>query len=93
MDGRRSPQSPLISQLTSPLDQITSNCRRSRRTNSNHSRYGTFGFLVPILIDDDWRHIAGHGRDVAARLLDLKGIPQVQQAEFVRENCLTEPWD
>jgi hypothetical protein len=32
----------LISQLTSPLDQITSNCRRSRRTNSNHSRYGTF---------------------------------------------------
>ena len=51
------------------------------------------GFLVPILIDDDWRHIAGHGRDVAARLLDLKGIPQGQQAEFVRENCLTEPWD
>jgi flavin-binding protein dodecin len=31
----------LISQLTSPLDQITSNCRRSRRTNSNHSHYGT----------------------------------------------------
>ena len=47
----------------------------------------------PILIDDDWRHIAGHGLDVAARLLDLKGIPQGQQAEFVRENCLTEPWD
>ena len=31
---------PPISQLTSQLDQITSNCRRSRRTNSNHSHYG-----------------------------------------------------
>jgi hypothetical protein len=42
MAGRRSPQSQLISQLTSPLDQITSNYRRSPRTNSNHSRYGTW---------------------------------------------------
>jgi transposase-like protein len=40
MDGRRSPQSPLISQLTSPLDPIPSCYRRSRRANSNHIRYG-----------------------------------------------------
>ena len=30
------------------------------------------GFLVPILIDDDW-HIAGHGRDVGGKTTRSQG--------------------
>ena len=41
MAGRRSPPSRSISQLTSPLDQIASRARRSRRANSNHIPDGT----------------------------------------------------
>jgi hypothetical protein len=35
------PPSPLINQLTSPLDQIASSYRRLRRANSNHMPGGT----------------------------------------------------
>ena len=39
--GKRSLPSPLINQLTSPLDQIASSYRRMRRANSNHMPGGT----------------------------------------------------
>jgi ParB-like chromosome segregation protein Spo0J len=39
-----------------------------------------FGFLVPILIDEDGVVIAGHGRYAAAKLL---GLQQVQSQERV----------
>src|SRR5262249_21246250 len=37
-----------------------------------------FGFVVPILIDDDGVIIAGHGRYAAAKLLDLKQVPAIK---------------
>src|SRR5437773_1284315 len=37
-----------------------------------------FGFVVPILIDDDGVIIAGHGRHAAAKLLDLKQVPVIE---------------
>ena len=47
-----------------------------------HSRdrrdHAAFGFVVPILIDDDGVIIAGHGRYAAARLLDLKQVPAIK---------------
>ena len=58
MAGRRSPQSPSISQLTSQPETIPSYDRRSRRANSNHIAGGTPGdsgsgsaLAVGIMID------------------------------------------
>jgi hypothetical protein len=34
-----------------------------------------FGFLVPILIDEDGMILAGHGRYEASRLLKMRGVP------------------
>jgi hypothetical protein len=61
------------------IDKLTSNGRNAR----THSRkqicqiadsIAAFGFVVPILIDDDGVIIAGHGRFAAAKLLDLKQV-------------------
>src|SRR5262249_8062749 len=38
----------------------------------------TFGFLVPILVDEDGVVIAGHGRYAAAKLLGLKQVPAIK---------------
>jgi DNA modification methylase len=38
----------------------------------------TFGFLVPILIDEDARIIAGHGRHQAALALGLTEVPVIR---------------
>jgi hypothetical protein len=40
-DGKPSPPSRSIGQLTSQLDRITSICPETRRTNSNHIPDGT----------------------------------------------------
>jgi hypothetical protein len=37
-----------------------------------------FGFTNPVLIDDDDKIIAGHGRLEAAKLLGLKGVPTLR---------------
>jgi hypothetical protein len=37
-----------------------------------------FGFLVPILVDEDRVVIAGHGRYAAAKLLGLKQVPAIE---------------
>jgi hypothetical protein len=37
-----------------------------------------FGFINPILIDDDGQIIAGHGRVEAAKLLGLSGVPTLK---------------
>jgi DNA modification methylase len=39
---------------------------------------GAFGFLVPILSDDENAIIAGHGRWEAAKLLGLKQVPVIR---------------
>ena len=37
-----------------------------------------FGFLVPIVIDDDGRVVAGHARTVAARRLGMSEVPAIK---------------
>jgi hypothetical protein len=46
--GKRSLPSPLINQLTSPLDQIASSYRRLRRANSNHISGGTPSAILDL---------------------------------------------
>ena len=64
----------------------------------------TFGFAVPVLIDDTNQVIAGHGRVLAARDLGLERIPAIRLSHLTRlqarafaiaDNRLTErsTWD
>src|ERR1700730_7221886 len=63
-----------------------------------------FGFIVPILIDRDGKIIAGHGRVLAARMLDIIEVPTLcldhltpaqARAFMIADNRLTEiaTWD
>jgi DNA modification methylase len=67
------------------IDKLTPNERNARTHSRKQIRQiadsiSTFGFLVPILIDDDGVIIAGHGRYAAAKLLDLKEVPTIKVA-------------
>jgi DNA modification methylase len=62
---------------------ITPNARNARTHPKRQVReiadsISTFGFLVPILIDEGGLIIAGHGRYEAARLLGLKEVPVIR---------------
>src|SRR6185369_16147122 len=63
-----------------------------------------FGLIVPILVDDELRVIAGHGRLAACRQLKITNIPTIQlrhltdaqiRAFKIADNRLTEiaEWD
>src|SRR6266478_6479247 len=63
-----------------------------------------FGFIVPILINRDGKIIAGHGRVLAARMLDITEVPTLRldhltpaqaSAFMIADNRLTEiaTWD
>jgi DNA modification methylase len=63
-----------------------------------------FGFVNPVLIDDDGQVIAGHGRVAAAKLLELAAVPCVRvshlsetekRAYILADNRLAEKagWD
>jgi DNA modification methylase len=63
-----------------------------------------FGFVNPVLIDDDGQIIAGHGRVAAAKLLELAAVPCVRlshlsetekRAYILADNRLAEKagWD
>jgi len=65
------------------IDKLTPNERNPR----THSRkqigqiadsIAAFGFVVPILVDEDSVIIAGHGRYEAAKLLELKTVPAIE---------------
>jgi DNA modification methylase len=65
------------------IDKLTPNGRNARTHSRKQIRQiadsiSAFGFVVPILIDDDGVIIAGHGRYDAARLLDLKQVPAIK---------------
>jgi DNA modification methylase len=65
------------------IDKLTPNGRNARTHSRNQIRQiadsiDAFGFVVPILIDDDGVIIAGHGRYAAAKLLDLKQVPAIK---------------
>jgi DNA modification methylase len=65
------------------IDKLTPNERNARTHSRKQIRQiadsiSTFGFVVPILIDEDGVIIAGHGRHAAAKLLDLKEVPTIK---------------
>jgi ParB-like nuclease family protein/DNA methylase len=64
------------------IDKLTPNGRNARTHSRKQIRQivdsiKAFGFVVPILIDEDGVIIAGHGRYAAAKLLDLKQVPTI----------------
>src|SRR5262245_12246969 len=65
------------------VDTIKPNPRNPRTHSKKQIRQiadsiTTFGFLVPILIDEDGNIIAGHGRYRAAILLGLREVPVIR---------------
>ena len=65
------------------IDKLRPNARNARTHSRKQIRQiadsiAAFGFVVPILIDDEGVIIAGHGRYAAARLLDLKQVPAIK---------------
>jgi DNA modification methylase len=64
-------------------DALTPN-RRNARTHSRKQvgqiadSITAFGFVVPILVDENGVIIAGHGRHAAAKLLGLKQVPTIK---------------
>lgn len=47
--------------------------------------FKTFGFVQPIIIDENKTILAGHGRVMAARELGLEAVPCVQVLDFTEE--------
>ena len=65
------------------IEKLTPSSRNARTHSRKQIRQiadsiAAFGFVVPILIDDDCIIIAGHGRYAAAKLLDLKQVPVIK---------------
>jgi ParB-like nuclease domain/DNA methylase len=66
-----------------PTDKLTSNPRNARTHSRKQIRQiadsiKAFGFVVPILVDDDGTILAGHGRHAAAKLLKLEVVPVIK---------------
>jgi DNA modification methylase len=101
-----------VADLTISYRQV-SELRPSDRNARTHSRkqirqiaasIKRFGFTNPVLIDDDDRIIAGHGRVAAAKLLRLSDVPTIRlshlsaaekRAYILADNRLAEKagWD
>ncbi len=65
------------------VDALKPNARNARTHSRRQIRQiadsiAAFGFLVPILVDEDRVVIAGHGRYAAAKLLGLKQVPAIE---------------
>lgn len=92
-----------------PIGRLKSNSRNARR----HSRkqinlirrsLRTFGFLNPVLVDDNYVILAGHGRVEAARLEGYECVPVIKfshlsdaqkRAYLIADNKIAEQagWD
>jgi len=65
-----------------PLHRLTPYARNARTHDENQvsqiaASIVEFGFVNPILVADDGTIIAGHGRLMAAQMLDLKTVPVI----------------
>lgn len=81
------PNHPRIEMLA--ISALTPNPRNARKHPDEQVRklaanIERFGFLVPIIVDDGNLIVAGHGRWMAARLLDLDTVPTIR-ASFVSD--------
>jgi DNA modification methylase len=80
---------------TMPINALKPNARNARTHSRKQVRQiadsiTAFGFLVPILIDEDGVVIAGHGRYAAAKLLGLQQVPviKVQGLSYAQRRAL-----
>ncbi len=105
--NRNDRQKPANSRLTIQQRQIDT-LRLDLRNPREHSKkqiaqiaesIRAFGFNVPVLIDDDNKIIAGHGRVLACQLLDISEVPTIclshlspeqVRAFIIADNKLTE---
>lgn len=85
-DGRQSAVGRVTEHLSAltmekwPLNALRPNPRNARTHSDRQvgqiaNSIATFGFLVPILIDEGGMILAGHGRAAAARSLGLREVP------------------
>jgi DNA modification methylase len=63
-----------------PIEQLRPNPRNARRHSEKQiaqiaDSIATFGFLVPIIVDDQGLVLAGHGRLAAAKRCGLREVP------------------
>src|SRR5437588_5919852 len=63
-----------------PITSLKSNKRNARTHSAKQvrqiaNRIKSFGFLVPIVTDEDQTILAGHGRYAAAKVLQLAQVP------------------
>jgi DNA modification methylase len=105
--GGKSPRSLAIIDL--PITELEPDPQNPRQHSPKQIRQialsiKTFGFNVPVLIDSTGKVIAGHGRLLAARQLDLDKVPTIlldhlneaqARAFMIADNKLTEnaEWD
>jgi DNA modification methylase len=73
----------MITVKWSAVDSLKPNARNARTHSKKQIRQiansiVAFGFVVPLLIDDDGVIIAGHGRHAAAKLLGLRQVPVIE---------------
>jgi hypothetical protein len=76
-----------------PLDAIHPHKRNPRRHSKGQikqivSSIDEYGFTNPILIDEHAEIIAGHGRYLAATLLELKSVPTITLNGLTKEQKL-----
>src|SRR4051794_34987587 len=66
-----------------PIDQLKRNARNPRDHNEKQlakltKSIAKFGFLVPCIIDDDYRVLAGNARVAAAARLGFTEVPAIR---------------
>lgn len=100
---------PALAVVYRKLSELTLDPRNPRRHSKQQVRQiarsiETFGFNVPVLVNTAGRVIAGHGRVLAAQLLDMTEVPTISlehlteaqiKAFMIADNQLTlnSVWD
>jgi DNA modification methylase len=107
--GQNGPNAAKLVVRYLPVDQLKPDPRNPRVHSPRQVRQiarsiETFGFNVPVLIDEQGKVLAGHGRLMAAQQLALQEVPAVElshlteaqaRAFMIADNRLTEnaTWD
>jgi DNA modification methylase len=90
--GEAEPRQPNVSNLAKPFAPVVEHravkdLKANRRNARNHSdrqveqiaaSMREFGWLAPIVVDEDDTVLAGHGRLRAAQLLNMETVPTIQ---------------
>jgi hypothetical protein len=107
--GQKPTQTPRVSVTYRAVDHLKPDAANPRRHSHKQiqqiaNSIEAFGFNVPILVDNDLKVIAGHGRLLAARKLGWSEVPTISighlseaqaRAFMIADNRLTElsSWD